>query len=455
MSKIANLLALALPALVLPALAFPGAAAADEIAPAAVDLEQVATDACTGPTGASFGVEGACTLSGFTRRAITFSVAEYSMKLKVGPGPYDFIGLHRVVHEWSPGRPTRTDHAVMMAHGDLWGFDAAFLAGGPDSLPVYLAEHGVDVWGIDFGWSLVPPTETDTSFMAHWGVDHDIADLRTALGVARAVRNDTLHDNRRFTLLGWSRGGQIGYGYLSEEARRPLLARHVGGYIPVDIYLKTDDESLRALACSRLADRQAQLDAAVYADPTGNLVATLGNLAANLPDDPSPLNPALSNYQMGLVVGAATFTLQGGKEPTPFYHWTGGVFDEYGIPKDLAYTDARRLLDLESAAAPYQPVQLFADAEASTCDDPRVDVGFDDYLDAVTVPVLYVGADGGFGDYGLYTLHLLGSSDVSTHIVDLLPPEARIAEIGHADIFLGEQAETLFWDPILGWLQSH
>ncbi|MFT3775848.1 MAG: hypothetical protein QM820_61675 [Minicystis sp.] len=161
-------------------------------------------------------------------------------------------------------------------------------------------------------------------------------------------------------------------------------------------------------------------------DPTGNLVATLGNLATNLPDDPSPLNPALSNYQMGLVVGAATFTLQGGKE-----------------------------LDLESVAAPYQPVQLFADVEASTCDDPRVDVGFDDYLDAVTVPVLYVGADGGFGDYGLYTLHLLGSSDVSTHIVDLLPPEARIAETGHANIFLGEEAETLFWDPILGWLQAH
>jgi hypothetical protein len=440
-----------------PAIALPAPAAADEIAPlAAFDLQQVVASACTGPTGASFGVEGACAVTGFARRAITFNIAEYTLQLRVGPGAHDVIGLHRVVKEFSPGRPFRTDKAVMMAHGDIWGFDAAFLDGGSAStLPVYLADHGVDVWGIDFGWSLVPPTESDFSFMARWGMDHDIADLGTALGVARAVRSATQHDARPLTLLGWSRGGQIGYGYLSEESQRPAWSQHVGAYIPVDIYLKTDDESRRDLACSRLADRQAQLDAAIYADPTGGLVWQIGTLAANLPDDASPLNPALTNYQVGLLAGAATYVLQGGKEPTPFYHLTGGVFDANGVPVDLAYTEPRRLLDLEQRAAPFQPVQLFADAEASTCDDPRVDVGFDDHLGDITVPVLYVGADGGFGDYGVYTTRLLGSSDVSALLVDLLPPEERYAEIGHADIFLGERAEELFWEPILGWLKAH
>ena len=42
---------------------------------------------------------------------------------------------------------------------------------------------------------------------------------------------------------------------------------------------------------------------------------------------------------------------------------------------------------------------------------------------------------------------LLGSTDVSTHIVSLAP--VRIADFGHADLFLANQAESLAWQPIL------
>jgi hypothetical protein len=447
-----SLLALAVPALVAPT----QAAADENQALAAFDFQQVIADVCAGAAVADSDVGGTCTVTAFTRRPITFDVAEYSVELRVGPEAHDVIGLHRVVRELSPNRPMHTEKAVMMAHGDIWGFDAAFLAGGsPESIPVYLAENGVDVWGIDFGWTLVPAGETDFSFMARWSVDRDIADLRAAIGVARAVRSSTQHDRRPFKLLGWSRGGQIGYGFLSEETQRPSLVRLVDGFIPVDIYLKTDDETLRARACARYADRQTQLAAGTYADSTGALVSTLGTLAIDAPSDPSFLIPSLTNAEVGLFAGAMTFALQGGNEPAPFYHFTGGVFDERGVPVDLAYTDARRFLELETLGAPYQPVQLLSDAEAALCDDPRVDVGFDDHLGEITTPVFYVGADGGFGNAGLYTTHLLASTDVSAHVVDLLPPEAQIAEIGHVDIFHGEDAEALFWQPILSWIQRH
>ena len=63
----------------------------------------------------------------------------------------------------------------------------------------------------------------------------------------------------------------------------------------MDIYIKTDDETLRANACNRLQVAEDQLDAGQFADPTGGLLAFLGALAATVPDDPSPVVPGLTN----------------------------------------------------------------------------------------------------------------------------------------------------------------
>ena len=62
---------------------------------------------------------------------------------------------------------------------------------------------------------------------------------------------------------------------------------------------------------------------------------------------------------------------------------------------------------------------------------------------------------GGFGEYGIYTTTLLGSTDVTTRVVDLQPDELRLFDYGHADLFLGTDAETLVWQPILEWIQTH
>jgi hypothetical protein len=76
-------------------------------------------------------------------------------------------------------------------------------------------------------------------------------------------------------------------------------------------------------------------------------------------------------------------------------------------------------------------------------------------LGDITVPVLYVGAGGGFGDSGLYTTTLLGSTDVTSHIVSLVPAAQPAIDFGHADLFQGTNAQSLVWQPILTWLQVH
>jgi hypothetical protein len=409
----------------------------------------------------------ACDLLDIERVELVPGIAQYTFPVRVGPGAFDRIRLHRVVAERAPFVPVRASRGVLLAHGDLVGFNAAFLTsvtapGVPDehALPIYLAARGLDVWGIDFGWTLVPAETADLSFFSGWGIERDARDLGTGLAIARAVRTLTGSGAGRLHLLGWSRGGQVGYAYLGTEAQRPPGQRHVRGFLPVDIYLKTDDPSIRAAACVRLALTLAQLESGQTADPSGGLISTLGLLAASAPGDPSPVLPGFTNRQAGLLVGVATFSFQPpGGEITPTYHFTGGTFDENGLPAGLTYSNESALFTALQTAAPYEPLQVLADGDAATCEsspDLAVpDVAIDDHLGDITVPVLYVGAGGGMGELGVYTTTLLGSTDVTTHVVSLVPPEARLLDIGHADIFVATDAPTLFWQTIYDWLRAH
>src|SRR6266705_2630665 len=150
--------------------------------------------------------------------------------------------IEQVVQE-EHGCPRHSDQAIFMVHGDAWNFNAAFLRGtsSPDSLPVFLARRGVDVWGIDLGWTLVPSNTTDFTFMRHWGLQRDIDDLEQALSFARSVRTQTGSPHNRLVLLGWSRGGWIGYALLNQESQERIEERNVRAYIPVENSFKIQD----------------------------------------------------------------------------------------------------------------------------------------------------------------------------------------------------------------------
>ncbi len=397
-------------------------------------------------------------VSAIERRVLAPNIAEYFFKVRVDTGPYDEIGVHRVVKETAPNKPVRARQAVFLTHGDIWNFRAAFLTGA-HPIPVFLAQNGVDVWGIDFRWTLVPATVTDLSFMKTWGLEQDARDLGIAIGAARVTRGLTGSGLGKIHLLGWSRGGQIGYAYLNYETRLPSALRQVKGFIPVDIYLKTDVPQLQSFACQREANTEAAIAAGNYAATSGGLIQLLGNLAVADPNGSSILNgppfnlPGFNNRQAGLLVGEETFLFLAGLEPAPFYHFTGGTFEIEGKPSGLLYSPESSLFGLEQRSSPFQPNQELADADASTCGTTPVD--FDDHLGQITVPILYMGAGGGFGELGIYTTTLLGSTDVTTRIVHKTPAAQRLADWGHADMFLGNDAQALVWQPILNWVRAH
>jgi pimeloyl-ACP methyl ester carboxylesterase len=446
-------------ALFILALALPGLAAADARNATAdgarKDAFQTAAVEVCSQVSPRF--RSACEAIRPERRILSGNIAEYSFRLRVGKGQYDVIGIHRVVKEAAPWKPAHTSKALMMAHGDIWNFRAAFLTDPARNLPVLLARNGIDVWGIDFGWTLVPATTTNFSFMKNWGIERDARDLGVALAFARGLRFAGGHGVARMLLLGWSRGGQIGYAYLDRASQLPSALQQVRGFIPVDIYLKTDVEDLREAACTRYQGSLPSWQAGTFENRNGTLIATIWQLATTNPNGASPILPGFTNRQASLAVGSLTFLFfPPNLAPAPLYHFTGGTFDAQGKPTGLLYTPEATLLALEKGSAPYQPAKELLDGDAAICDDDSIaEVGFDDHLDDIKVPVLYVGASGGFGGLGIYTTTLLGSTDVTSLVVDLQPPANQLAEFGHADIFLAINAEALVWQPILTWLQGH
>ncbi|WP_052518910.1 hypothetical protein [Archangium violaceum] len=395
-----------------------------------------------------------CTLGNAERRQLADDIYEYSYRVRVGPGVYDVITLHRVVRELGPWSPVRTQKSMFLVHGDALGFRGAFLSSAASlevptsqSIAVFLARRGVDVWGIDLRWVHVPSGTKDFSFMKDWNLGTHAQDVGTGLTLARTVRALTGNGGDKMNLLGWSRGATISYAYLNGETQQPPHNRHVSGFIPVDMaYSLAPGATLeRHAAClTHTVFAQAQTERKYEGGEIGLLLQVLGSSAINSPAESSVLLPGSTNRQAALFFGSATHVFQVPLPVIQGYHWAAGQFSEAGAPTGLAWTDERFFFDTLVQAAPYQSIGEQVDTFAMWCGAP--DVPYDDHLARVKVPVLYVGASGGVGGYGLHSLSRLGSTDVSTHMVP---------GYGHADLFLASGAQNVVWAPILDWVQRH
>jgi hypothetical protein len=390
-------------------------------------------------------------------------VYEYYYVLSSGRGAHDRVGVHRVV-EVRHGRPIAARDGVFLVHGDNEAFDTSFRLGNTasGSAAVFLATQGVDVWGVDLGYTLVPAATTNFSFMRGWGLEHEVGEVERALTFARSVRARMGSSHDKLTLLGYSRGGWIAYALLNQEAQERKANRQVRGFIPVDTMIETNRGSTRLAACGFAAYGNTQIADGVY-DYSDQAAIELGKLALTHPDHTPPgsillqtgTQGAKTNQQAADILGAAPFLSS--TAAVPFFHSVAGVFpggDVRQLPTGLVYTDPPVFDDALATASAFEPVALVRDTWAITCNS-RHTSPFDNHLKDVTVPVMYVGAGGGFGRAGLYSLKLLGSKDVSTQIVSFYPVDEAGRDFGHGDLFTARRARQLVWTPIDNWLVRH
>jgi len=403
--------------------------------------------------------------AGVTRTVIAGDIVEYAAELRVGPGEYDRIGIHRVVRERAPWRPIRARDGVMFVHGSASNFRSAAAPGlfAPDlfeddfGLAPHLASQGIDVWGIDLRWTFVPLEETDFSDMQGWTLGSHVEDLRRATAIARIVRAATGSGRGRLFFSGHSLGADIVYAYANAETQRPRWRRDVRGLIPIDIIYKLtspETQGLRDDAANRYAANRALYDAGTYEFGLGAQLAPLIGAGLSAPSDPSPLAPGWTNLQAATAVFTNTYLFYAPLPAyTPHYHFSAGVFDpSTGAPVGCQHVDALDMLQVAQRFPPYQA--LIEAVEIDALISGAVDVPYDDHLHEITVPVLHVGAAGGFGAAGAETLSLLGSTDTTAHIVQLQPPGAEVIDYGHVDLLWAADSEALVWQPIADWIAT-
>lgn len=414
-------------------------------------LWQAASSAC--------GMSRDCAMSEFNREELVPGIVHFSAIVQIGTGEYDRIGIHRVATVNRQGYPISTKKNLFMLHGDGVPFDKFLFGARSPSTPdehaaaVFLAQNRVDVWGIDQAWTLVPSETTDFSFMADWGMQHDIDTLRIGLAIARETRRLTGSGPGKMNLLGYSSGGVTGYAYLNEEASLPGSFRQVDGFVVADVDYKVSDPYDQAYWCDTADFYGSLLADGVYQDEFGGLFLLLSDLARNDPDGPSPIEgfEGLTNLQVALLIGAAT-----GGAPV-WYHFVAGQFDESGLVTDLTATRVDAWLDFMAFAVPYEPIRYVFDYSTIFCD--MVDVPWDDYLDRIKVPLLYLGAAGGVGEAGFYSTTLVRSNDVTLYLGRLTPEVDVFLEFGHIDLWSADiepnNARTVAWEPLLDWIKDH
>ena len=388
----------------------------------------------------------------FQRVALQDGIAHYTFDVDLGPNEFDTVRLHRIVREKHEGKPVATIDGIFMLPGAPNFFEMIFLPSVVSDVPpwdqsiaVFLAKNGIDVWGMDYAWALVPPGTADFGFMEGWGLETEIDYAEQALEIVRTIRRASGQGNRRLHLLGFSYGVPIAYGIAGNETRLPPGKRRVKGIVSVDFDMKVEDGLDRELACISAENGRAAIDGGSFVNDQGFVLTAIGSLAEFAPDDPSPIPDfaGLTNWQVAILLGAID---------APTWHFVAGEFNQFGLPTGLQFTEPDLWIDLLQYVPFYLPRQAMVDMNATRCGQDEVP--FDDYLGDITVPIFALGAAGGAAPES-YTPALTSSRDIEQLTVQFLPDDLHALDFGHADIFAASEAEDFAWQPILTWLTAH
>ena len=386
------------------------------------------------------------------RTALPNGLAHYAFDVRLGPEQYDVVRLHRVVRESRPHRPVRSRGAVFMVHGAFQGFEDIYLwesAAGASGVTAagYLASQGIDVWGIDLSWTLVPLQAGDAlGFMHNWDVERELDHVLAGMSIARLLRGLSGQGVGRIPLLGFSYSVPLVYAAAARETQQPPLFRDISAVVAVDGFIKfgPEDEPHRLAACNSAADLASRIAAGTFHLQDAQVFTLFGNLAATAPNEPSPLIPGLTNFQAVLAVGASPRGT-----PAEFWHFVAGEFDESGVPVGLRFTNTADWITVARSLPPYMTLVAPYELDLAACNE--TDVAFDDHLGEISVPILYIGAAGGLGNGGIFSTTLTGSRDVRHHVVQI-PGSPPPLDYGHADLLLGRNAPELVWNPLRDWL---
>lgn len=341
---------------------------------------------------------------------------------RVGPGEFDLIGIDRIrKHECGCPRAT-----VIMLPGSNSNFSTSF-----EKMALFLAKHHVDVWGVDFRYTFVPDNTstsppnpycmvTGCTFMQNWDTNLHLSDLDMVVKMAELSA-----PGGKVFILGWSQGAFFAYRYAISH---PELK----GIIPIDIVYNLDPifTEIADKARAEIAARRSKISQGIYYEEV-LLAKFIAAEALTNPDSPSTVIPGLTNRQAALFTTTATYQL--GASPIPNFRYNQG--DLTG----LKYTDLQFALQQSITLNNFQSIYPITEIREQWLDLT---------IPSITVPILYVGAELGFGIYGFYTPNMIHNTnpDVETYLVP---------DYGHVDIVYSNTGAEDLWRKIYRWIMTH
>ncbi len=341
---------------------------------------------------------------------------------RVGPGEFDFIGVNRIKKNGCHcSRAT-----VIMLPGSNSNFDTSF-----EKMANFLAKQHIDVWGVDFRYTFVPDNTntnppnpycivTGCSFMQNWDTNMQISDLDMVVKMAELSA-----PRGKVFVLGWSQGGYLAYRYANNNP-------NLKGIIPIDIVYNLDPifTEIADKTRAEIVARRAKISQGIYYEDV-LLAKYIALLALTDPDGPSTIVPGLSNKQAALFATTASYQL--GINPIPNYRYNQG--DLTG----LKYSDLQFALQMSLSVNSFQGLLVLTELREQWLES---------VIPNITVPILHIGAEFGFGIYGFYTPNIIQNtnSNVETYLVP---------DYGHADLAYSNTAREDVWNRICQWIMTH
>lgn len=354
----------------------------------------------------------------------TNNITESFKTIQVGPGQFDKIGIHRLTNDICGC----SNSTVVMVPGSNSDFNTSF-----SNMARFLASKDIDVWGIDFRYSFVPNDinsnpyclAADCSFFKDQNTSLHMSDLDIVVKMADMVAKDG-----KVFLLGFSQGAYFAYRYTSVQSNQSGLK----GIIPLDIAYNIDPVNTDIIANARpdVIARQAKIASGIYYEDVLTEKFIAGQAAQN-PDGPSQVIPGLTNKQAFLFALTTTYQLPGFHVPE--YRFNQGTI------AGLVHTDYNLMVTQTGKLNSFQSILPLTELREQYIEPTPS-------IPNITVPILHVAAELGFGTFGFYT-----PDQISTFNNDVT--KCMIIDYGHADLVYSNTAETDVWNKICKWIKKH
>ena len=335
-------------------------------------------------------------------------IYEWKFTAVVGKSPFDKIALHRLVK--GPKPPEHPDAVVLYLPGTNMNGEVA-LDEPKYSFQVYLAEHGVDVWAMDYRTHFIPAAtpEGDLAELAGWTNNLFESDIDAA---AKFVSEKSGHG--QLFIAGFSRGVEFAYLFAAKH-----YPERVAGIIALDGFIP--NHPMRAVPAGH------------YADDIGGEHLTydkrykLMQMVIDNPDQAAPIpkyKTARDNLEHVVYDAGGFFGGKGG-----LANPQGGFSDPVVLAK-LLITYDRYWPAVQDGENPFTPEVLAS-------------------LKASKIPVIAFAST----NFGAKWPAMAEASARSTGAPD--PSFAKFDGWGHLDVLAGTKSESEVFAPTVAWIKQH